>query len=184
MSQNQKNLNCSVNSINNYVTEVIGKRIYLILYKLGVELDDPVVIETATEAFINYVELIGQISSNIAISAGRIHINVLDIKKAVKCIDNKRFEQLFAGSGLDSEAFGGGFEKSSILEKLVPVVYLNEEESWKETIESRQISGENIVEGDLTKYLDSKPKYIPDFLPIFPPKISYDSYCKNQLSID
>ncbi|KAH8740898.1 hypothetical protein FG386_002444 [Cryptosporidium ryanae] len=184
MNQNTKSVNHSIGSIRNYVNEVIGKKIYLVLYKLGVELDDPIVIETATEALINYVELIGQISSNIAISAGRIHINVIDVKKAVRCIDNKRFEQLFIRNRLDSRMFANNLQSSSISERLTPTIHLNKEASWKEEIKNRQISGDKISEGDLLERVHFKPKHIPDFLPSFPPKISYYNCYKNREVID
>ncbi|OII71721.1 uncharacterized protein cubi_00528 [Cryptosporidium ubiquitum] len=179
MSKCADNSENNTNNINRKITSSISNSIRLLLKKFEVELDDPNVLETATEAYINYIELLGKISSSVALTAGRTQVNIVDIRKSIKILDIKRYEQVFLHSELESiikkkNDFGTNFSKT-----IIPDICTNGNSLWKDVLSDKNSSNEKSLDPELFEFVDSIPKYIPDFLPIFPPRLDY---CDNKFS--
>ncbi|KAJ1610954.1 hypothetical protein OIY81_645 [Cryptosporidium canis] len=160
-------------NLNEKITSSINNSIRLLLNKFGVEVDDPNILETATEAYINYIELLGKVSSTVALAAGRTQINVADIKKSIKSLDIKRYEQVFLDSELESlinkkSNFGASFSKT-----LIPNICTGGSALWKDVFIDTNVQCKKSLDPELFEFIDSIPKHIPDFLPIFPPRLDY-----------
>ncbi|KAH8581606.1 uncharacterized protein ELE39_001736 [Cryptosporidium sp. chipmunk genotype I] len=173
MKKNPDDLENYSNHINKKITSSISNSIRILLNKFDVEFDDPNILETATEAYINYIELLGKISSSVAIAAGRTQVNIVDIKKSIKSLDIKRYEQVFLDSELESiinkkNDFGTNFSKT-----IIPDVCTNGNSLWKNVLNDTNNPNKKGLEPELFEFVDSIPKHIPDFLPIFPPRLDY-----------
>lgn len=179
MSKCEDDLKNNTNDLNRKITSSIRNSIRLLLNKFEVELDDPNVLETATEAYINYIELLGKISSNVALTAGRTQVNIVDIRKSIKILDIKRYEQVFLNSELKSiikkkNDFGMNFSKT-----IIPDICTNGNSLWRDVLGDTNSQKKKNLNPELFEFVDSIPKHIPDFLPIFPPRLDY---CDNKLS--
>lgn len=166
-------------NLNEKITDSINNSIRLLLNKFEVDIDDPNILETATEAFINYIELLGKFSSSVALAAGRTQINIVDIKRSVKSLDIKRYEQVFLDSELESmikkkNDFGTSFSKT-----LIPDICTNGNALWRDVFSDNKNQYKKSLDPELFEFVDSVPKHIPDFLPIFPPRLDY---CDNKFN--
>ncbi|KAF7457863.1 hypothetical protein HWI79_1429 [Cryptosporidium felis] len=169
------------NQVNNHITKSINNSIHLLLNKFGVVVDDPNVIETATEAFINYIELLGKISSSISLAAGRTQINIVDMKKSIKILDFKRYKRIFSD---EVEMENCTRKKSTITtinysKVILPDIHVEGEVRWKDLHNDSNPKGNKVRDSELFEFVDSTPKHIPDFLPIFPPRLDY---CDNKFA--
>lgn len=167
------------NNLNERITSSISNSIRLLLNRLEVDIDDPNILETSTEAFINYIELLGKFSSSVALAAGRTRINLVDIKRSVKSLDIKRYEQVFLDGELENmikkkNDFGTSFSKA-----LVPEICTHGTALWRDVFGDTGSKYKKSLDPELFEFVDSVPKHIPDFLPIFPPRLDY---CDNKFN--
>ncbi|EAK88823.1 hypothetical protein [Cryptosporidium parvum Iowa II] len=183
MKKNPENIEYYTDHINKKITNSISNSIRLLLRKFDVELDDPNILDTATEAYINYIELLGKISSSIAIAAGRTQVNIVDIKKSIKSLDIKRYEQVFLDSELESTINKKNNFGTNFLKRTIPDICTNGNSLWRDVLNDTNNANKKSLDPELFEYVDSIPKHIPDFLPIFPPRLDYcDKFISSQCS--